>query len=217
VSLGAAPVEGSPRAVYTVLVGIALMAGLAIALVFEFTAERVAAQRALLQNRAVQDVLPGAVRWQALAEDADGKLVAVEAGAATTRLFAGYDAAERRVGFAIPAQGMGYQDRIGLLFGVDPTTRRLLGLRVLESRETPGLGARVADDPAFLGSFRGLAIAFDELGRPRAPPFRRSPALGAGVDAISGATVSCQAVTRIVGAGLARWWPQLAQLEQTDG
>jgi electron transport complex protein RnfG len=216
-SLGTAPTDGSPRAVYAVLVGIALTAGLAIALVFELTAERVAAQRALLQSRAVLDVLPGAVRWDALVERADGELVVIEAGDAAARLFAGYDAADQLVGYAIPAQGMGYQDRIGLLFGVDPAARRLLGLQVLESRETPGLGARIADDPAFLDSFRGLAIELDHRGQPRPPQLAALAASGAGIDAITGATVSCQAVARIVGDGLALWWARLAQQESRDG
>jgi len=206
-TLATAPAEGTPRAVYTVLVGIAFAAGLAIALVFELTAERVAAQRAQLQSQAVLDVLPGAVRWQGLAVSADGTLSAIGAGGAP-QAFAGYDAADRLIGFAMPAQGMGYQDRIGLLYGVDPATRTLLGLRVLESRETPGLGARIADDPAFLGSFRRLPVTLDERGLPRPPRLATDPASG-GVDAISGATVSCRAVVRIVGDSLALWWDRL--------
>jgi Na+-translocating ferredoxin:NAD+ oxidoreductase subunit G len=214
--LATAPADGSARAIYVVMVGIALVAGLVIALVFELTAERVAAEHARLQRQAVTDVLPGAIRWQALAETAAGELVPVDAGAAPG-LFVGYDEADRLVGFAIPAQGMGYQDRISVLYGVDPALSRLLGLRVLESRETPGLGARIADDPAFLGAFRGLAIDYGSDGTPRPLQLAGDTGATAGIDAISGATVSSHAVVRIVSDSLARWQAQLPIAEAQDG
>jgi Na+-translocating ferredoxin:NAD+ oxidoreductase subunit G len=215
--LATAPGEGSARSVYAVMVGIALVAGLTIGLVFDLTAERVAAEHARLQSQAVRDVLPGAIRWQPFAETAAGELVPMDTGSAMPRLFAGYDERDRLVGFAIPAHGMGYQDRIGLLYGVDPTMRELLGLCILESRETPGLGARIADDPAFLAAFRGLAIAHDLDGTPRPLRLAGDPRASAGIDAITGATISSQAVVRIVSDSLARWWAQLPIEEVRDG
>ena len=46
---------------------------------------------------------------------------------------------------------MGYQDVIRiLLYGYSPEHQAIVGMRVLESRETPGLGDKIEKDPAFL-------------------------------------------------------------------
>jgi electron transport complex protein RnfG len=121
------------------------------------------------------------------------------------------------VGFAIAAQGMGYQDRIGLLYGIDPAQRRLLGLRVLESRETPGLGARIVDDPAFLEPFHDLPLTPDATGQPLPLRIARGERRPGEIDGITGATVSSVAVARIVNESVAAWWPSLAALPTETG
>jgi electron transport complex protein RnfG len=69
--------------------------------------------------------------------------------------------------------------------------QRLTGLVILENRETPGLGARIAHDEAFLGQFRGRELPLGDL--------------SASVDAISGATVSSRAVMRLVSSAASAW------------
>ncbi|MCC5871495.1 MAG: FMN-binding protein [Gammaproteobacteria bacterium] len=208
--------------VYTVLVGIALVAGLGIAAVHELTRPRVAEQRLILLSRAVFDVLPAAVDYHALRERPDGSFeVLLES--TDTGLFLGVDAAGDPVGIAITATGMGYQDRIALIYGLNPERRHLLGLRVLESRETPGLGARIVDDPRFLAAFEALELKFDDRGRVRTLQIAANARPGAGeIDGITGATVSVRAVARIVSSSLKRWLPAFdgaypALREDTDG
>ena len=213
----AEPAQGSPRAVYGVLTGIALFAGLAIALAFELTAPHVARERTAAIADAVLDVLPGAVVWQGFALDSDGSLAPLASGATGAALYAGYDSAQRLVGFAVPAQGMGYQDRIGLLYGIDPARRRLLGLRVLESRETPGLGSRIADDPAFAEPFRDLSLDIDAAGVPRPLGIARGKRQAGEIDGITGATVSSAAVARIVSDSVLAWWPRLTTFQTNLG
>jgi Na+-translocating ferredoxin:NAD+ oxidoreductase subunit G len=204
-------------AVYLTMTSIAVAAGLLIALAFEWTEPRITQARERLQRDAVLDVLPGAVTWQGYELPAVGPPRPLADGAGTPRLFAGRDDAGRLVGIAIAAEGMGYQDRIRLLYGVDRAGGVLLGLQVLESRETPGLGARIADDADFLARFRALPLAFDEAGMPR--PLRVTDAApGPGeLHGITGATVSVNAVARIVGDSLIRWWPHLEALGSDDG
>lgn len=200
---GAAP---SPQ---RFLVVVAVVAGFAIAGVHELTRPWVAEQRATLLGRSVLDVLPDAVTFEAYRLRADGSLERLEEPDAAA-LFLGRDPDGQVAGVAIPASGFGYQDRIGLVYGVDPAQRRLLGMRVLESRETPGLGARIADDPEFLASFVNLELSLDDAGRPR--PLRIAATARAGpgeIDAITGATVSVRAVARIVSESLAEWLPRL--------
>lgn len=216
-SLPTAPAPGSVRAVYAALTGIALVAGIAIALAHELSAPRVAEQRHQAIADAVLHVLPGAVAWQGFAPGADGSLAPLAADPASAAVYAGFDGAGRRVGFAVPAQGMGYQDRIVLLYGVDLAGRRLLGLRVLESRETPGLGARIADDPGFLGQFDGLPVLLDDRGQPRGWSVVRGARGPGEIDAITGATVSSAAVARIVSESLREGWSRLGALPAPVG
>jgi len=203
--------------VYAALTGIALVAGLAIALAHELSAPRVAEQRTEAIAGAVLHVLPGAVTWQGFALGAGGSLVPLPDQPASASVYAGFDGDGRRVGFAVPAHGMGYQDRIGLLYGIDTAGRRLLGLRVLESRETPGLGARITDDPGFLGQFDGLPVLLDDGGQPRGFGVVRGARGPGEIDAITGATVSSEAVARIVSASVRDWWARLASLPATGG
>jgi electron transport complex protein RnfG len=73
-------------------------------------------------------------------------------------IYAGFDETGRFVGWAIPAEGAGFQDTIRLLYGYVPEREEIVGMRVLESRETPGLGDRILKDPAFVAEFEGLAV-----------------------------------------------------------
>jgi electron transport complex protein RnfG len=202
--------DASPLRVYTTLVGIALIAGLAIALAHEFTRPLVNERRAQLRSAAVLGVLPGAVEFRSYVETADGRLQTTPADSDSASLFAGFAAGGRLIGFAIPAQGMGYQDRIRLLYGLDPATGVLLGLSVLESRETPGLGARIVDDADFLNLFSGLALTFDAQAQVLPLRLATRPGAAAGtIDGITGATVSSQAVASILSDSLAYWLPRL--------
>ena len=204
--------QASTLRVYATLVGIALIAGLAIAFTHELTRPLVADSRAQLLTGAVLGVLPGAVSYRGYAQTPDGRLEPTPAAAApaAAEVFAGFDAAGRLIGFAIAAEGMGYQDRIGLLYGLDPAAGVLLGLQVLESRETPGLGARIVDDADFLRNFRGLALPFDEASALRPLRLAGGQRDAAGqIDGITGATVSARAVVHIVNDSLAYWLPRL--------
>jgi len=210
--------DASPLRVYITLVSIALIAGLAIALAHELTRPLVTEHRAQLLAAAVLSVLPGAVDYRGYAETPEGGLQTTRADAESADLFAGFAASGRLIGFAIPAQGMGYQDRIRLLYGVDAATGVLLGLNVLESRETPGLGARIADDANFLGTFAGLALTFDA--QEQLLPLRlatRPDAAAGAIDGITGATVSSQAVVGILSSSLAYWLPRLRAHPVPDG
>ena len=78
------------------------------------------------------------------------------------------------VGFAIPAEGAGFQDTIKLIYGFDAASHRVVGMGVLESRETPGLGDKIAKDADFLASFRDLRRGpRDRRGRVRAQQQQR--------------------------------------------
>ena len=147
---------------------------------------------------AILEVAPGAETFEPLAL-ADGKLVAVEEGV-PAEVYAVYDDAGDLVAYAIRGEGPGFQDTIGLIFGFDPVRGMVVGMQVLESRETPGLGDGIFKNAEFVGSFRSLtarpAIELVKKGTASAPHE---------VDGITGATISSKAVVKILNGSLDRW------------
>lgn len=201
--------------VQAVLVAIALVAGLAIATVHDWTRPMVQAQRGGLLGNAALEVLPGALSYRIYARDGDGRLVP-HPGGEGAELFLGLDAQGRVVGAAVVGSGMGYQDTIQLVYGLDPQQSRLLGMRVTASRETPGLGSRIVEDAGFVQGFSQVVLQFDAAGELQSLRARDEPAYERGeIDAITGATVSARAVARIIDRSLAEWLPILRMHYET--
>ena len=111
-----------------------------------------------------------------------------------------------RIGYAMTAGEPGFQDVIKLIFGYDHTTGALLGMKVLESKETPGLGDKIEKDQSFVSSFIGVAIPI--IGK------KAGQASGPGeIDMITGATISSKAVIRIINNKIERLKPLLDAYE----
>ena len=99
-------------------------------------------------------------------------------------------------GWVVQVAGQGYADRIEVLLGLSPKGDVITGLFVLDQKETPGLGAKIAEAP-WRGQFAG---------KPAAVPLaviKGGGARGNQIDAITGATISSRAVTDIVNRTLA--------------
>ena len=193
-----------------VLVAIALAAGLAIAAVHEWTRPMVMAQRGGLLGDAALEVMPGATTYRIFVRGTDGSVRLMGDGDESPELFIGLDEQGRAVGAAIVGSGMGYADVIQLVFGVDPNAERLTGMRVVASRETPGLGSVIVDDHDWVATFERIHLQFDNDRELRNLRVRRDARHDQGeVDAISGATVSVVSVTRIINVSLADWLPTL--------
>jgi H+/Na+-translocating ferredoxin:NAD+ oxidoreductase subunit G len=88
------------------------------------------------------------------------------------------------VGRVLAASIQGYSGPIQSFVGLD-ASNAVTGVSILSQSETPGLGARIAEEK-FLKQFRGLA--------PEAIALRRDDPAGK-VDAITAATISSRAVT----------------------
>ncbi len=196
---------------YRALVGVGILCGLLIVGVFLATGPRIAHNRAQALERAVFEVLPGASTRISLVADGSGGLRPADNAGTADTVHAGYDEGGQLVGVAIPGAGMGYQDTISVLFGYDPAQEAIVGLRVLASRETPGLGDKIEKDPAFLANFTALPVPLAANGRELAQPPRavkhgeREAAWE--IDGITGATISSQAIANILAESGARWLP----------
>ena len=121
-------------------------------------------------------------------------------------IYAGYDASGTLVGVALEAvDNGGYGGEIRMLYGYLPDKEIITGMKVLLSKETPGLGDRIKTDPAFKANFDGLDVALDETAKALKNPISFSkPGAEKGpgqIEGISGATISSKAVTRAMNAG----------------
>lgn len=198
-----APRQDSTLRLVLTLTFAGLLSGLAIVGAYEITGPIIAANKARALRRAVFEVVPGAeslqpVTWR------DGRLDAAageEAG--EPLIYAGYGPGREFLGWAIPGEAPGYQDLIKLLYGFDPARRRVVGMEILESHETPGLGDRIYKDDDFVAAFRDLAI------EPEIELVKGGTSAAHQVDGITGATISSRTVVRIINQSNAEWLPRL--------
>jgi len=102
----------------------------------------------------------------------------------------------QRAGYAFEAKGMGYQGDIRLIVGVKPDLKEMVGLAVMPTSETPGLGKRI-EESEFREQFVGLDVS--------GPVQLVKGSRGAGneISAITGATISSKAVIRILNKQMA--------------
>ncbi|MEA3277410.1 MAG: FMN-binding protein [Pseudomonadota bacterium] len=181
-----------------------LLSGLIIVSVFEATLPTITAYKAKVLREAVFEVLPDISRMRRLAY-LDGRLTAKEQEEKDEQaVFGGYDADGRLMGYAIPSAGPGFQDTIRLLYGYLPAERKVVGMEILESRETPGLGDKIYKDAAFVANFGDLSIDPEIVSVKKGTKTAPNQ-----VDAITGATISSKAVVRIINEGNRRWLERL--------
>jgi len=201
---GSKPATVSSARLVATLALAGLISGVGIISIYEATLPTITINKARELREAVFKVVPGVTQLQQLIYD-DGELIASDAKEKDKQpVYGGYDSAGKFIGYAIPGDGPGFQDTIKLLYGYDPNTRQVLGMEVLESRETPGLGDKIYKDADFVAGFSGLAIepevAAVKKGQKSAPNE---------IDAITGATISSKAVVKIINETNAVWLPRL--------
>ena len=128
-------------------------------------------------------------------------------------VYAGYDDRQQLIGIAVEAQGMGYQDVIRVLYGYSFEKDAIVGIQVLESKETPGLGTRIETDPGFLANFERLDVSLSSDGSTVANPIefvkpgkKEQPWQ---IDGITGATISSKAIANILNKSSSYWIPRI--------
>ena len=186
-----------------------LLSGLIIVAVFEATLPTITAYKAKVLREAVFKVLPGTTDMQRLVLQGGQLIVKDDAEKDEQAVFGGYDAQGRLLGYAIPSAGPGFQDTISLIYGYLPAERKVVGMEILASRETPGLGDKIYKDAAFVANFDALSID------PTIVTVKKGTKSAANeVDAITGATISSKAVVRIINEGNVRWLERLPGPQQ---
>lgn len=203
--------QTSTWSMYRAIVGIGALCALLIVTVYESTSARIQENQERFLALAVAQVLPAA-------HSTSPVMLAGERLEATTEasglpVFLGYGADGELVGAVVTAQGMGYQDNIRVLYAYSFELDAIVGFKVLESKETPGLGDRIEKEAHFLANFEALDARLNEDGTTLIHPIvtvkqgqKEEPWQ---VDGITGATITSEAIGKILNDSANAWVPVL--------
>jgi electron transport complex protein RnfG len=182
------------------------LAGLVLVFVYQLTLPRIEYNKAVRLAAAVQEVLKAPHRYDTLYVLEDQLTAQLPAGTDPKTLdavYVGYTEDDVRIGFAITRAEAGFADLINVIFGYDHATGNVLGMKVLESKETPGLGDKIEKDMEFVTAFDGVAAPIEgvKAGEGSGDPHE--------IDLITGATISSRTLIRIINNALERLEPML--------
>jgi len=201
---------------------VGLIASILLVVTYNQTLPFIEANQAAYLEESIREVLPEATSrtdWRLV-----GETLQSDDGSFTNepRIFAGFRSDSSLFGFGIEAQGQGYADIIKIIYGYSTDCECIIGMKVLDSRETPGLGDKISKDPAFLSNFEALDVRWQAASGNVESPLEliksgaeRSPWQ---IDGISGATISSRAITDILNATNTTVLPIIhANLDQLRG
>jgi electron transport complex protein RnfG len=218
------PEEVSPSSLRMILTmgAIGLMAGMLIVVTYQATFSRIERNKAEALQAAIFEVVPGAKSRAtfALRDDILEKLP--EGEDAIVKYYACYGEDSSLVGVAMEASGQGFQDVLRILYGYSPAHECVVGMKVLESKETPGLGDKIMKDPDFIANFEALDAKLADDGNTMAHPVelaKKGEKTDAWqVEAITGATISSRAIANILRESTAVAVPIIARnLDALEG
>jgi Na+-translocating ferredoxin:NAD+ oxidoreductase subunit G len=171
------------------------MAGAVLVFVFLWSQPRILAYQAKVLAESIGEVLKGPESYETVyiyQGQLTRELPEGVSPAGLDRIYPGYDADGRAMGFAVSGAKAGYMDLIHVIFGYDPSSQEVLGMKVLDHKETPGLGDVIVKDEEFIGAFV----------RARWPLQGIKAGTGTGdpheVDLITGATISTRTIVDLI-------------------
>lgn len=127
------------------------------------------------------------------------------------------DADTKEKFYILSVRGNGLWDEIWGNIALKSDFETIAGAAFDHTGETPGLGAEIKDNPSFRNQFEGKKI-YDADGDYTAVVVRKNGARNDRyeVDAISGATVTCDGVTEMLKRGIKYYQPYLEKLESEN-
>ena len=153
-----------------------MISGVVVATTYHFTAPVAAGQMEKQKNKAMREIAPMAEDFKPIAGK-EGWFTGLSGG--------------KVVAYIIPAERVGYEGLIKILVAVD-TDNKIITYKVLQHKETPGLGDKASKTP-FIKQFAGKSSA--QLVVLKTPTQDN-------IQAITGATITSNAVTKAIKASL---------------
>ncbi len=102
--------------------------------------------------------------------------------------------ADTLAGYAFEAEGGGFADKIKLLVTLDAQKEKLMGIGILKTNETPGFGDKMKES-AFKDQFSGKPVPTLKA---KLVVVKRPVEADVEIESITGATISSDAVVKIV-------------------
>jgi len=164
--------------------------GLLIAVASAALSPQIEVNKATKLNELVRTLLPQARRFVALDTEIEIKLAGGKKERA--RVYKALSEAGDCVGWSFSAGGQGFADKIELVVAVDGTFEKIAGFNVLVCNETPGFGDQIKSS-YYRDQFTGAPA--ERLSLLKAGDSKK---IDSEIVAITGATVSSEAVVQII-------------------
>nr|VFK43513.1 MAG: electron transport complex protein RnfG [Candidatus Kentron sp. TC]VFK58096.1 MAG: electron transport complex protein RnfG [Candidatus Kentron sp. TC] len=207
---------------------IAMLSGVLVVLVYEYTSPIIVEKERQALEAAVFQVVPGVdlktARQVAFFIDTEGKLIdynrETEAKAKKDRkepFYAVYSSSSALLGIAMQGAAQGYQDVVRILFGYHVDKQQIVGMTVLKSVDTPGLGDKktVEKNGKFMSNFNALDVSLTEdkstIVHPIETVKHGSKTEDWQVDAMSGATITSRAIAKGINKTVGELLPLLVK------
>ena len=147
--------------------------------VYQYAQPRIEENKKAEIRRAIFEVLPEAKDYSTITKE-------------DRLIYQGLDSSGNLVGYVFIGEGAGYQGVIEIMIGMDPGLNQTRGIQILESVETPGLGAKITSE-SFGEQFKTLMVLpLIKLIKEKKVEEDNQ------LQAITGATISSQAVVDIL-------------------
>ena len=178
--------------------------GLLIAIANAAWSPRIEQNRIYKLNRLMGELLPAAKSFELTVEM---KVELAKGKRVKSNIYKALSDEGGCVGWAFNCEGPGFQDKIELVVGVDKDLEKVAGFNVLASNETPGFGDQIK-----LGYYRSqfVGVPAEKLELVKTGDDER---IDSEIVAISGATVSSEAVVKIINLSL----PQIKEQMKEKG
>lgn len=175
-------------------VTLAIFAGVAcagLAVVYQVTAEQIGANQTKQLNESLQSLFSGSEGFTEVTKDIDWSAADILLGGAYAVQSGG-----KTVGLAVKALGPSYGGNSTLLVGIGPG-RSIAGVRVLETKDTPGLGANAAVPTYFVDKVNKTTWPGQFTGRSLDENLKVKQDGGV-IDAITASTITSRALAKII-------------------
>jgi electron transport complex protein RnfG len=190
------------------LIAASFFFGLLIAVTSAALSPRIEQNKINKRNRLVGALLQDA-KLQAknfVPLDSEIEIESVQGKKETVEVFKAMSEADECVGWSFNAIGPGFADKIELVVVVDQNFEKLIGFDVLSSAETPGFGNQIKFD-YFQDQFKGAPAEGLQL-----TTSGDNTKIDSEIIAISGATISSEAVVDIISNAITQIKKQIPQI-----
>ena len=202
-------------AMFRTLTLTALLSGFLVVMVVQWAMPYIEANQKAATEAAVFNVVHGATTSRSFVISESGIIPVEQTDDDGFVIYGGYDASGDLKGLAIPGVASGYAGPVYIMFGYQPELEAITAYQVLTMTETPGLGDKVLTDEDFLANFdrldSRLATDGSALANDIVTVKSGTKQNAWEIDAISGATITSNAIGQAINLSAQQWLPVIHQ------